>query len=211
MAFDKLKLALTSAPILTFPDFNKPFILDTDASDSAIGAVFSQNQGGAEKVIANASLTLSKSERKYCVTKEELLAVVSFVKYFRHYLYGRKFLIRTGHGSLRWLLNFKQPEGQLARWLEILSMYDMTTEHRSGSQHRNADALSRRPVINASTIQTGRWRSQRNHSQKRKLHIKYMYVVLGLEVRKQIKSTAKQELMTFPLQIFKRKTRRYVL
>lgn len=55
MAFDKLKLALTSAPILTFPDFNEPFILDTDASDSAIGAVLSQNQGGAEKVIAFAS------------------------------------------------------------------------------------------------------------------------------------------------------------
>lgn len=95
VAFDKLKLALTSAPILTFPDFNEPFILDTDASDSAIGAVLSQNQGGAEKVIAYASRTLSKSERKYCVTKKELLAVVSFVKYFRHYLYGRKFLIRT--------------------------------------------------------------------------------------------------------------------
>lgn len=81
---------------------------------------------------------------KYCVTKKELLAVVSFVKYFRHYLYGRKFLIRTDHGSLRWLLNFKQPDGQLARWLEILSMYDTTIEHRHCSQDQNADALSRR-------------------------------------------------------------------
>lgn len=95
MAFDKLKLALSSGPILTFPDFNKPFILDTDASDSAMGAVLSQNKGGAKKVIAYASRTLSKSDRKYCVTKTELLAVVSIVRYFRHYLYGRKFLMRT--------------------------------------------------------------------------------------------------------------------
>lgn len=119
--------------------------MDTDASDSAIGAVLSQNQGGAENVIAYTSRTLSMSERNYCVTKKELLAVVSFVKYFRHYLYGRKFLIRTDHDSLKWLLNFKQSEGQLACLLEILSMYDITIEHRSGSQHRNADALSRRP------------------------------------------------------------------
>ena len=54
-------------------------------------------------------------------------------------------MVRTDHGSLRWLLNFKQPEGQLARWIEILSMYEMTVEHRPGTHHRNADALSRRP------------------------------------------------------------------
>lgn len=61
-AFDTLKLALTSALLLTFPDFNEPFILDTDASDSAIGDVVSQNPGGAEKVIAYACRTLSESE-----------------------------------------------------------------------------------------------------------------------------------------------------
>ena len=144
-AFDSLKAKLIGSPILSYPDFSKPFILDTNASDTAIGAVLSQMQGGQEKVIAYASRTLSKSERKYCVTKKELLAVVHFVKYFRHYLYGRQFLVRTDHSSLRWFLNFKNPEGQLARWLEILGMYDMTIEHRPGTQHRNADALSRRP------------------------------------------------------------------
>ena len=141
----ELKSKLTNASILAFPDFSKPFILDTDASDNAIGAVLSQIQDDKEQVIAYASRSLTKSERNYCVTKKELLAIVTFVKYFRHYLYGKQFTIRTDHSSLRWLLKFKNPEGQLARWLEILSMYDMTIEHRAGTKHRNADSLSRRP------------------------------------------------------------------
>ena len=142
-AFDTLKSKLTNSPILSLPDLTKEFILDTDASNFAIGAVLSQKTDDGEKVIAYASRALSKSERKYCVTRKELLAVVHFVKYFRHYLYGRHFVVRTDHSSLKWLLNFKQPEGQLARWLEVLGTYDVTIEHRPGAQHKNADALSR--------------------------------------------------------------------
>ena len=102
-------------------------------------------QDGHERVIDYASRALSKSERRYCVTRKELLAIVHFVKYFRHYLYGRKFLVRTDHGALRWLFNFKSPEGQVARWLEILSSFDFTIEHRAGRNRGNADALSRNP------------------------------------------------------------------
>ena len=142
-AFETLKSKLTQAPILSFPNFDEPFILDTDASNTAIGAVLSQNIEGQEKVVAYASRALTKSERKYCVTRKELLAVVHFVKYFRHYLYGKRFKVRTDHGSLRWLLNFKNPEGQLARLIEVLSIYDMEIQHRPGTQHKNADALSR--------------------------------------------------------------------
>lgn len=89
---------------------------------------------GTERVIAYASRTLSKSEQKYCVTRKELLAVVTYVKYFRHYRYGKPFVVRTDHSSLRWLLNFKNPEGQLARWIEIMGTYDMKIEHRPGQQ-----------------------------------------------------------------------------
>ncbi|CAC5410703.1 unnamed protein product [Mytilus coruscus] len=89
--------------------------------------------------------TLSKTEGKYCVTRKELLAVVHFVKHFRHFLYGRTFVVRTNHSSLQWLMNFKNAEGQLARWLEVLSSYNMKIKHRPGNQHRNADALSRMP------------------------------------------------------------------
>ncbi|XP_062567737.1 uncharacterized protein LOC134229979 [Saccostrea cucullata] len=98
---------------------------------------------GRKFLWAYASRTLSKSERKYCVTRKELLAIVHFIKHYRHYLYGKQFLIRTDHGSLRWLLRFKNPEGQLARWLEVISTYDMKIEHRPGKKHGYADALSR--------------------------------------------------------------------
>ena len=119
--------------------------MDTDASGTAIGAVLSQMHGDSEKVIAYASRSLTKSERRYCVTRKELLAVVNFTKYFKNYLYGKGFRVRTNHSSFRWLLNFKNPEGQLARWLEILSSYDMEIEHRAGAKHKNADSLSRLP------------------------------------------------------------------
>eukprot|EP00731_Ephydatia_muelleri_P036277 Em0229g3a len=126
--------------------WSKSFILDTDASDCGIGAVLSQvNSDGSECVIAYASRSLSRQEQRYCVTRRELLAVVEFVKHFREYLLGRRFTLRTDHGSLVWLKNFKEPEGQLARWLERLEEYDFTVVHRPGSLHNNADALSRIP------------------------------------------------------------------
>ena len=141
----KLKKLLTSAPVMAYPDSRATFILDTDASQVGIGAVLSQLKDGEEKVIAYGSRVLTKPERQYCITRRELLAVVYFVKYFRHYLYGKKFLLRTDHASLRWIRNFKEPEGQLARWLEVLDTYDFTLEHRPGAKHGNADAMSRGP------------------------------------------------------------------
>ena len=67
---------------------------------------------------------LTKSKRHYCVSRKELLALVTYVKHFKHYLYGKKFLVRTDHRSLRWLMNFKNPEGQIARWIEVLLSYE---------------------------------------------------------------------------------------
>ena len=100
VAYKRLKQKLCEAPILANPDLSKEFILDTDASDIAINAVLTQLFDGQERVIAYSSKTLSKSERRYCVTRKELLSLVQFVKYFRHYLYGKKFIIRTDYGSL---------------------------------------------------------------------------------------------------------------
>ncbi|KAJ8037468.1 hypothetical protein HOLleu_18285 [Holothuria leucospilota] len=145
LAFQKLKTALTEAPVLSFPLPKGQFIIDADASNHGLGAVLSQEQNGIEKPVSYYSRTLSKAEEKYCVTRKELLAVVSAVKRFHHYVYGRHFLLRTDHGALRWLLNFKNPEGQVARWIEILNTYDMGIRHRPGRSHGNADALSRRP------------------------------------------------------------------
>ena len=94
VAFDTLRQKLTSPPILAFPDFSKPFILDTDASDVGLGAVLSQVQSdGSEHVVAYGSRVLSKAERKYSVTRRELLTVVVFITHFRPYLLGCPFLI----------------------------------------------------------------------------------------------------------------------
>ncbi|GFQ99419.1 retrovirus-related Pol polyprotein from transposon 17.6 [Trichonephila clavata] len=144
-AFNKLKDALTSAPILAYPETGKQFILDTDASCESIGAVLSQEIDGQERVLAYFSKCLSRPERNYCATGKELLAIVKAVKHFHPYLYGQRFLLRTDHASLTWQLNFKNPEGQIARWIQRPQEYDVEIRHRKGSAHGNAEALSRRP------------------------------------------------------------------
>ena len=145
-AFDALKNALTSPPVLALPIPDGEFVLDTDASAEAIGAELSQIQDGQERPIAYGSLSLSAEQRRYCTTRKELLAVVRFTRMYRHYLLGRKFIVRTDHHSLIWLLSFRCPQDQLARWLEELSQYHMVIQHRPGRRHCNADALSRLPV-----------------------------------------------------------------
>ena len=98
--------------------------------------------------MAYGSRVLSKAERNYCTTRKELLAVVHFVHYFKHYLMGKRFLLRTDHGSLRWLFNFKELEGQTARWLQRLGGYDFDIEHRAEQTHQRRHRLpdTLRPV-----------------------------------------------------------------
>ncbi|KAI3374796.1 hypothetical protein L3Q82_021352 [Scortum barcoo] len=145
-AFAQLRTALTEAPVLAYPDPCRPFIVDTDASNVGLGAVLSQEGEQGEQVIAYFSRSLSRPERNYCVTRRELLAVILSLRHFRPYLYGQRFLLHTDHASLTWLLNFKEPEGQVARRLETLQdYYNFEVCHRAGRLHVNADALSRRP------------------------------------------------------------------
>lgn len=110
-AFDQLKEKLCSAPVLAFPAPTKKFILDTDCSNIAMGAVLSQEDDAGERVVACFSKTLSKTEQNYCVTRKELLTVVKAMKNFHKYLYGQEFLLRTNHSALQWLMKFKEPEG----------------------------------------------------------------------------------------------------
>lgn len=144
-AFELLKTALTSTPILAYPQLGKTFILDTDASDFATGAVLSQEQEGEERVIAYMSKSLNAHERSYCVTRKELLAVIVALKKFHTYLYGQKVLLRTDNSAVSWMKNLKLPTGQMARWIQELGLYDITVVHRKGRKHSNADALSRAP------------------------------------------------------------------
>ena len=104
--------------LLAYPDPSIPFIVDCDASNEAIGSVLSQIIEGEERVIAYYAKALSKPERNYCVTRKELLAVVNTLKHFHVYLMGANFTVRSDHSSLRWLLHFKDAQGQIARWLQ---------------------------------------------------------------------------------------------
>ena len=133
-----------SEPVLCHPTRDGEFILDTDASNHSIGGALYQVQDGEERLIAYASKTLTDTQRNYCTTKRELLAVIRMVKIFRHYLWGSKFLVRTEHASLTWLLRFKDADGMLARWLAELAPYQITVGYREGKDHLNADGLSRR-------------------------------------------------------------------
>lgn len=141
--FETCKKILTNAPLLQFPDFSKPFVLTTDASNFAIGAVLSQGPIGSDKPIAYASRTLSDTESRYSTIEKELLAVIWAVKHFRPYLYGNKFKIYTDHRPLAWLYSLKEPNCKLTRWRLRLEEYDFEVCYKKGPQNTNADALSR--------------------------------------------------------------------
>ena len=144
-AFDMLKDRLLSAPVLAIPELEGEFLLDCDASGTAVAGELLQIQNGVEKVVAYGSFALTALQKTYCTTRKELLAIVRLTNHFRHYLLGRQFKVRTDHRSLKWLMNFRHAEGQLARWLEELGRFHMEVVFRPGKEHTNADALSRRP------------------------------------------------------------------
>ena len=144
-AFQKLKTALISAPILAYPRPEGQFTLDTDASGVAVGAVLSQLQDEEQKVIGYFSKALTKPEQAYCTTRKELLAVVLALKHFQPYVYGRTTVLRTDNAAVSWMRSLKNPTGQVARWLQGLGEYDLIVTHHPGRIHNNADALSRRP------------------------------------------------------------------
>ena len=147
-ALQALQSAFTDTPILSHPSETDTFILDTDASDDGIGGVLSQVQDGKERVICCGSRVLTPAERNYDVTRRELLAIVSFCRHFRYFLYGAPFALRTDHAALRWLMSpTAPPTGQNARWLSTLADFPMVIFHRSGHLHGNADALSRTPLL----------------------------------------------------------------
>ncbi len=143
--FTQLKERLTTAPVLGYPAAEFKYIFDTDHSNSSIGVVLSQVQWEEEWVFTFTSSHLTPAQRRYCVTRLKLLAVVHYTWQFCHYLLSGKFLLWTDHSSFTWLFQFKCPEDQLARWLEELSQYDFYIKHRAGCKHSSADTMSREP------------------------------------------------------------------
>lgn len=147
-AFNELNSLLIKDPILVFPDFSLPFVLATDASGVALGAVLSQVVNGAEHPVAYASRQLNSAERAYSTTERELLALLWATKYFRCYLYGRKFTAVTDHIALKWMLSLKDPSSRLMRWNLRLAEFDYVVIHKSGKANTNADSLSRHVLWN---------------------------------------------------------------
>ena len=142
-----LKKMLTSIPVLTFPNFQQPFILETDASGLGLGAVLAQKQeDGSIHPIAYASRGLQKHERNYSISELEALAVVWATKHFHVYLYGHHCTVFTDHCALKSLLNTPHPSGKLARWGLALQELDLDIQYRSGKLNTNADVLSRLPL-----------------------------------------------------------------
>eukprot|EP00731_Ephydatia_muelleri_P033149 Em0025g105a len=112
---------------------------DTDASQHGLGAVLSQE---GDHVIAYASRVLTKAERQYCAPEKRCWEWCGQFDALDR-IFGAAGSL--DHNSLQWLRNFKEPQGQVARWLDILAEYDFSVQHRPGLQHSNADALSRLP------------------------------------------------------------------
>ena len=146
-AFAALKTKLTHAPVLGFADYNKPFIIETDASHVGLGAVLSQDQEGQRKVIAYASRRLRPSEKnpRNCSSmKLELLALKWVVtEKFRTYLLGSKFEVFTDDNPLKYLQTTAELGALEQRWVAQLALFDFTMNYRSGRSNGNADALSR--------------------------------------------------------------------
>ena len=144
-AFNNLKTALMTKPILQYPDFSKPFNLTTHASGYAIGGVLSQGPIGKDLPIAYASRLLNSAEQNYSTIEKECLAIVYSAMHFRPYLYGRKFTIVTDHKPLVWMHSIKDPTSRIWKWKLKLSDFEFDILYKEGRANANADALSRNP------------------------------------------------------------------
>lgn len=143
VAFLNLKQQLLSPRILKFPNFKKDFILTTDASKVACGAVLAQAYDDIELPVSFASRIFTKGESNKSTIERELAAIHWAIKYFRPYLYGRKFIIKTDHRPLVYLFTMKDPSSKLTQMRLDLEEYDFTVQYIKGESNVVSDALSR--------------------------------------------------------------------
>ena len=144
-AFKKLKDLVTSAPVLAFANFNKPFILHTDASAESLGAcLYQQQDDNTERPVAFASRGLSPSERNYPAYKLEFLSLKwAVTDKFHDYLYGVPFHVITDNNPLTYIFTTAKLDATSQRWVSALSNYQFSIEYRSGKLNQDADGLSR--------------------------------------------------------------------
>ena len=146
-SFEHLKELLVQSPILCCPDFNKPFVLQTDASNHGLGAMLTQVQDGVEVAITYASRQLKLSEEKYATMQKECLAIIWAIKCFHHYLFGQpQFTVVTDHCPLQWIKTMETKNQMIQHWICEIQGYSFNLKHRAGTTNENADALSRCPI-----------------------------------------------------------------
>ena len=138
-AFDNLKTALVTAPVLALPDFNKVFVVETDASKEGIGAVLMQDS----HPLAFLSKALGPRWQNLSVYEKELLAIVCAVQKWEQYLCGSHFIIKTDQKSLKWLLQQRISTPFQHFWLSKLMGFDYEIQYKGGTENVVADALSR--------------------------------------------------------------------
>ena len=145
-AFERLIHALTTPPVLAYPDYSKPFVVHVDASYEGLGAVLGQDQDGGFRVVSYASRALRKSEQNYPSNKLEFLALRwAVTTKFHDYLYGHKFVVMTDNNPLTYVLTTAKLDAVGHRWLAELASYDFQIRYKSGRSNVDADVLSRIP------------------------------------------------------------------
>lgn len=144
-AFETLKQIISTDQILAYPDFSQPFILTTDASEYALGAVLSQIHEKVERPIAFASRTLNETEGRYATNEKEALAIIWAVKKYQPYLYGNRFTLVTDHKPLTFIKT-SEKNSKILRWRLELENFDYDVIYKQGKANLVADALSRFPL-----------------------------------------------------------------
>ncbi|GFW98965.1 retrovirus-related Pol polyprotein from transposon 297 [Trichonephila clavipes] len=148
-AFRELKGKLIDKPVLYAPNFEREFIVQTDASNAGMGAVLTQlNEQDEEHLILYLSKKFSEVEKRYCTTEKECASIVYAIKRLHYYLDGNSFLVMTDHNPLVWLNRNVSSNPRLMRWALALQPYNFRIVHRSRKSHKNADSLSRSVIDN---------------------------------------------------------------
>ena len=159
IAFQQLKDILTTSPVLAYPNYDREYVLETDASVQGLGAVLSQEQAdGKLHPVAYASRALNPSEKNYGITELETLAVVWAMSHFNHHLYGNGVTVYTDHTAVKAVLESPNRTAKHARWWTRVygcGVKDVRIRYRAGKENKNADALSRSPHARAPTIGLG--------------------------------------------------------
>jgi hypothetical protein len=143
-AFDEIKKAISTEPVLILPDPKLPYTIQTDSSGFAVGAVLMQDQGKGLQPIAFMSKKMLPPEKNYPVHEQEELAIICALKEWRHYLHGSKITIETDHKSLKYLDTKPTLSARQTRWMETLAEFEYEIVPKRGEDNVVADALSRR-------------------------------------------------------------------